>query len=142
MDQDTLRSLVAYGGGALGAILGFAREIRRWRQSKERLSALRAAPPTESEAAQAILVFRHRHRRYRAAEIAFIVGLALFGGAAIPGDFGILAVFGVPLMPGGLVLGIESYKCPRCGEAPMKSWSPRAPSYPQACSQCGVALRM
>ena len=141
MADETLIRVLAIGGGILGAIWGLAGHFRDWRLRKRRLSALRSEAPAEAETFEAIRVFGERHRRYEGSLVAAIVGFVLLAVAAIPGTPGIVALIAIPLVLGGFVIGIESYKCPRCRQPPVRSWRLGGGSYPATCSQCGIPLR-
>lgn len=140
MDDQSLARFIAIGGGTLGAAWGIARELKRRRDQQARIAVLKEVPASEKESLEAVARFEARHRRYEAAVVAAIAGFGLLAVAALP-DLGIVSVIAIPLILGGFIVGIESYKCPRCDEPPVKSWKLGTPTYPARCGQCGAVLR-
>lgn len=122
------------------AALSIWRELEKRRKEKARAALLRRTPVSEKDAYAIIEQFQTRHRRYQAAVVATIVGFALMPLAMLSG-IGVIGLIAGPLILGGFMVGIESYKCPRCAQPPVNSWRLGLSSYPVRCGSCDSVLR-
>ncbi len=139
-DERVLR-ILAIAAGVLGASWRIVAEVRRRRRQSVRERNLRSTLPGEAEEDHVARLFASRYRRYQAALVACIVGFVLVGISAIPGSPGVVSLVAIPMLLLGCAVGVQVYKCPRCGGHPASPWSLQAPDNPERCARCGVRLR-
>jgi predicted RNA-binding Zn-ribbon protein involved in translation (DUF1610 family) len=128
-------------------LLKAARRLNRGASRRERLTAnYRNSPLPDAGVHQWKAKFQRRLKAYRVGAALVLVGALAFATwilEAIAGKDRLddeLLIAGAGLTMLGTVIAGISYRCPRCGEVPLRSRRQSSPSQTFSCEVCGIVL--